>query len=225
MLHALDISIGFSAPALTVSQDISDPRKLLGPTYINIYGLPNTVSSDVEFLNKYSSELKYFIIKFGVIPARQHNKREFLRSRNSVLGILSQRFISSKEHAQTVPTIDVSAENISTRFSYLSKFFFGTKLLSSIDIASAFAPATFQLPQTVFSYKLITVHHEQILTREIEFLYLPNVLNLLNRNKFANSEKFVFQIVVQVLWVAPNLRSKTAGAHVLIYELWIRKID
>lgn len=131
ILHVVSVSTGYSAPKLALSREMDKAMEALEEIWINLHGPPSFLSTDVEFLNKFAEELKYFGIMFKAHPARRHNKLGVVERKNSVVRLLFQRLLKDAKDAVNRRNVHIHHAELISRATFLSNLIFGGKLLSS----------------------------------------------------------------------------------------------
>lgn len=192
ILHIVDVASGFSAAELMPSRDMSKAMKTFERIWVNMHGPPLSLSADVEFLNKFSKELRYFGIEFNPTPARRHNKLGVVERKNAVLRVLIQRLLLDSSHASSTRGVTVDHVEILSRATYLSNILLGGKLLSSFELARGFTPQIAGLPKTKLSEEIIESHREQVARRALHILRKSHPPAVTGAKDFEKGERVYF---------------------------------
>lgn len=131
---------------------------------------PIYVSADVEFLNKFSKEIHYFSVKFKPVPARRHNKLGVVERKDAVVRILIDRLSNDSQHALASRRIQEPQHEILSRDTYLSNIHYGSKLLSSFELARGYTPLILGIPKSPISDECFIAYQEQTARRAIKLL-------------------------------------------------------
>lgn len=117
------------------SSEVTVALKAFEHTWINPHEPSQYISADLEFINKFETEVNYFGIVFKPTSARRHDKFGVLKRNNSVIGLLVQRILQDASHAEKIHIDTVSETEILSRATFLSNPPEEWKALSSSELA------------------------------------------------------------------------------------------
>ena len=148
ILHIVDVHTGLSTAHLMPSREMTLSARALEVNWINLHGSPAVVSADPEFFNsKFAEALRYFDITFQPRPARRHNKLGVVERKNSVVRTLIQRLLKDADYFDPSRDRKPEQEDILSRAVYLSNILYGSRSMSSFELAGGYTPALVSLPQ------------------------------------------------------------------------------
>lgn len=192
ILHFVDVSTAFSAAQLMDSREMDNAVRSFESQWINIHGAPTHVSADVEFLNKFAKQLHYFGIKFKPTPARRHNKLGVVERKNSVVRLLIQRLVKDGSYASASRAVSITPDELLSRATYLSNILYGSKLLSSFELARGYTPSISGLPASNLTEQLVEAHHEQAARRALHIFEKSKVPRPLQATDFEKDQEVYF---------------------------------
>ena len=171
ILHMVDVGTGFSATVLMTSRDLDEAARFVELHWFNVHGPPRIVSGDPEmFKGSFKELLSRHYCKFDPRPARRHNKIGSVEAANNSLRVFVQRLLLDAEYARNTTGTRFSDYEILSRATFLSNVLYGSKKLSSFELARGYSPSICGTPQAPVSDALLQAHYEQAARRAIHRL-------------------------------------------------------
>ena len=171
ILHIVDSHTGFSVAAVVPSRRMEEAARQFEYRWVNVHGAPSVVAEDLEFLNPtFMNAIRYFGCEFQQRPARRHNKLGIVERKNSVIRIMAQRIHNDARYFSAARSSDFLLEDVISRATYLSNILYGSKSLSSFEMAREYTPAITGLPQIKLSEDIIEAYEEQGARRALSLL-------------------------------------------------------
>lgn len=168
ILHMVDKATSMSATALMPSRNIDEAAKMITTRWFDIYGAPTVLSADPEFRkNSITSLCTDHNVTYEPRPARRHNKIGIVESNNKPVRLMVQRLLKSEAHRRSSRGLFRSDYEILSKATFLKNIMFGSKQLSSFELAHGYTPNICDLPKATISTDLINAHLEQVSRRAV----------------------------------------------------------
>jgi len=156
-----------------ISRDMQDASQMISTRWFDVYGPPKHLSGDPEFNNETIHALcATYDIQYDDRPARRHSKIGSVESANSAIRLFVQRLLKDEQHYRKTRNRFQSDYEILSHATFLKNVLYGSKKLSSFEMAKGYTPAICGLSQSQFSSELLKAHQEQVARRALhEFLH------------------------------------------------------
>ena len=174
ILHMVDVHTGFSATALPGCRDINVAARAMESVWFSTHGAPTKLSGDPEFLNnKFKKAMDRFGIMIEQRAARRHQKIGTVERKNSILRRLVQCITKDVEFLNAMgstQSVDDNKQAILSRATFLSNVLYGSKKLSSFEMARGYTPSLCGLPKSRLASKMQKAHEEQVARRGLHVI-------------------------------------------------------
>jgi len=173
ILHLTDVGTGFSVTVLMISRDMQDASQMISTRWFDVHGPPKHLSGDPEFNNETIHALcSTYDVLYDARPARRHNKIGSVESANAAIRLFVQRLLKDEQHYRKTRNRFQSDYEVLSHATFLKNVLYGSKKLSSFEMAKGYTPAICGLSQSQFSSELLRAHQEQVARRALhEFIH------------------------------------------------------
>ena len=193
VLHIVDTHTALSVAAIVPSRKMEVAARQFEYKWINVHGAPKIVSGDLEFLNTtFLNAIRYFGCEFEQRPARRHNKLGVVERKNSIIRVMAQRVHSDAKFFSVSKGSEFMLEDILSRATYLANILYGSKALSSFEMARGYKPSITGLPKIKLTDDILEAHEEQQARRPLSLLEKSKTPRPVNPSKLSRDDQVYF---------------------------------
>ena len=171
ILCMVDVSTGFASTVLMSSRDLDQTARFVEVYWFNVHGPPQIISGDPEmYKGPFKELLSRHYCEFAARPARRHNKIGSVEVSHRSIRVFVQRLLLDAEYTRNTLGVSFSDFEILSRATFLKNALYGSKKLSSFELARGYSPSICGTPQAPVGKKIAEAYREQVARRAIHKL-------------------------------------------------------